>query len=74
MRNKKRVLENTTDSRVYKLTAREGVMSCPICPPHRGCNRDYFGVERNWKKFRKTQYKIKGLHEPRQGEGGLHLS
>ena len=29
---------------------------CPICPPKKGCNRR-FRKDRNWKCFRKTQYK-----------------
>jgi len=55
-------LKNVTNRSVYnKLHAihlynHYGL--CPICPPNGGCNRGFGVVEnRNWKKFRKTQYK-----------------
>ena len=57
MRNKLRIVKDTVDSRVYKMASREGVVGCPICPPHRGCNRLRWGQIKNWKRFRKTQWR-----------------
>lgn len=52
----------TTNSRVYNLLLIEKNYNdlglCPYCPPHGGCN--YWNSrkpERNWKRYRKTQYK-----------------
>jgi len=52
-----KISSETTDSRTYKLALRSAVLGCPICGPHRGCNGMSEKKQRNWKKFRKTQYK-----------------
>lgn len=57
-RGKLRALKKTTtDSRSYKLAHNNLVSGCPICAPHRGCNKWKAGRQRNWKKFRKTKWK-----------------
>lgn len=51
-------LKNTTNSRVYKLTNSSLVSGCPICSPHKGCNR--FLRRDNttsWKNYRRTQWR-----------------
>jgi len=56
----KKTMEETDDSSVYRHAA-DNILDlrfCPICRKHRGCNRERFGQERNWKKFRNTQYKV----------------
>ncbi len=57
-RKNKKTVQLTDNSREYKLTKRRDsrINSCPICPPHRGCNRNW-NLDRNWKNFRKTQWK-----------------
>ncbi len=52
-------ISKTSDNRVYKLLQRSKVLGCPICGPNSGCNSSSRrGVlDRNWKKFRKTQWK-----------------
>ena len=60
---KKETLNNTENSNVYKrlfwrkLSNELGL--CNYCPPHKGCNRRKKRSEedRNWKNFRKTQWK-----------------
>ena len=61
---KKQKLETTTNSREYKIILRkvldnnEGL--CPICGPHTGCNFfKKYRPNRNWKEYRKTQWKEK---------------
>ena len=59
----KEVMNSTTDSRVYKIAHREQMEHthgcCSRCHPRRGCNWSRSGVvKRNWKVYRKTQYKI----------------
>lgn len=48
----------TTHRQIYNKCWIKLYTSCPICSPGKGCNKnkDYI---RNWKKFRKTQYKTK---------------
>lgn len=53
----KRDIDSTENSRVYRLLQRENVYGCPICAPHKGCNASNKYEVRNWKKFRKTQWK-----------------
>jgi hypothetical protein len=55
--NVTKIVEETTDSRTYKLALRSKVLGCPICGPNSGCNSRGKDHQRNWKKFRKTQYK-----------------
>lgn len=50
-------MEKTTNSRVYNMAVNELVSSCPICAPHRGCNRDRGNNDDSWKSYRKTQWK-----------------
>lgn len=52
----------TTDNRTYKAVQQRMYIECPFCPPHRGCNRRHskgrpIYKQRNWKRFRKTQWK-----------------
>jgi len=57
----KKEFEETDNSVVYRrcrnihLAKEHGF--CEYCSPNRGCNRRARGSERNWKRFRKTQYK-----------------
>lgn len=59
---KKETFRNTTNRYVYNILYSRHLFDhyglCPYCPPNGGCNRG-FGVteNRNWKEFRKTQYK-----------------
>ena len=53
-----KTLNETTNSRVYNLTVNEKVSGCPICPPHRGCNRNKEN-DNNWKQYRNFQWKEK---------------
>lgn len=53
---KDNIMDTSLKEKVLKLSDEEGL--CPICAPNKGCNcwnkpRDL----RNWKKYRKTQYK-----------------
>lgn len=49
--------ETTSDARTYKMAQNSLVSGCPICAPHRGCNRWKSDRQRTWKKFRKTKWK-----------------
>jgi hypothetical protein len=58
----KETIKNTTNSSVYNKLYKEHLFDyyglCPYCPFNGGCNRGFGVMEnRNWKKFRKTQYK-----------------
>ena len=53
--------QTTTHSRTYKMYQRAQVLGCPVCGPNSGCNGNFRYEERNWKSFRKTQYKPKKL-------------
>lgn len=55
MRNKN-ILKNTINSQVYKKTFRIN-MGCPICEPNKGCNQNRDNNYRNWKTWRKNQWK-----------------
>ena len=58
MKKIKQTVENTTDSRVYKMAQRHRTLGCPLCPPHGGCNRFKSSNEyRSWKYWRKKQWK-----------------
>ena len=58
MRRAKKLMNETDNSRVYKMAKRENnLFKCPICSPHRGCNRRKFGINDNWKKYRLTKWK-----------------
>jgi hypothetical protein len=56
----KDVVATTTNSRVYKMTRKQVEFDdCPMCSPHRGCNR-YRNRwnDKSWKTHRKVQYRI----------------
>jgi hypothetical protein len=61
----KRIVDTTTNNRVYKIALKhyrevQGIISCAICPYHRHENIRYHDWrKRNWKHYRKTQYKVK---------------
>ncbi len=49
----------TNNRSVYNKCYRNLYTYCPICAFNRGCNRDRKNRSKNWKEYRKTQYKIK---------------
>lgn len=56
----KQIVNSTTNSRVYKMTRYQFISPCPICSPHKGCNR--MGLRKtpkSWKSQRKTKYRIR---------------
>ena len=58
----KKILDTTDNSRVYKIALKHyreitGEISCAYCPYHRHENGWSHFLDRNWKNFRKTQYK-----------------
>ena len=57
MKKTKKAMSSTLDSRTYRLAYYSIVSKCGMCSPHKGCNRRYIKREKNWKKFRKKQYK-----------------
>lgn len=56
MENKK-IVDNTTNSRVYKMAKNPLISGCPICSPHKGCNRRKRKIDHSWKNYRKTKWK-----------------
>ncbi len=52
-------MENTTNSRVYNMAVNEMVSGCPICAPHRGCNRNRDDDNTSWKGYRDFQWREK---------------
>lgn len=52
-------MEITTNSRVYNMAVNEMVSGCPICAPHRGCNRNRDDDDKSWKNYRDTQWRPK---------------
>ena len=60
----KEILDTTNNNRVYKIALKhyrelQCEISCSICPYHRGENYRRWGWKyRNWKNYRKTQYKV----------------
>lgn len=57
----KKELSNTNDSNSYRKLRKEylvnkGKVNCSFCKFHKGENRKR-RVKRNWKKYRKTQYR-----------------
>ena len=61
----KKILDTTNNSRVYKIALKHyreitGDISCAYCPYHRNENYTRYSdyIKRNWKSYRKTQYKI----------------
>jgi hypothetical protein len=66
MKKRKKITQETDDSRTYKLTVRKQFNRCPYCKPNQGCNRKGgrngkknkpFWKNKNWKKYRKTQWR-----------------
>lgn len=62
------ILDTTTNSKIYKRALKfhresTGKIKCSRCPYHGGENGHYYNHRdyRNWKKYRKTQYKIKDI-------------
>jgi hypothetical protein len=54
----KRVKDENTNSRVYKMTKIIKVLKCNFCPPNKGCNGlSKYDNNRNWKEYRKTQWR-----------------
>lgn len=53
------VIRNTSNSRVYKMTVREEILRCPICPPNKGCNRARKNIDNSWKEHRDNQWREK---------------
>lgn len=49
--------ELTFNSYVFKKIHNFYNLGCDRCPPHRGCNRFWKSLDKNWKKYRKTQWK-----------------
>lgn len=71
----RREFEETDNSTVYRRSrwrhlAETTGKNCPICAPNRGCNRCRDRDRRNWKRYRRTQYKAVdieyGLYEPNE--------
>lgn len=57
MKKAKKVMNSTSNGRVYRMTQRRA-LKCSLCAPHRGCNRWTSGRwQRSWKQYRKTQWK-----------------
>lgn len=52
-------LQQTTNSTVFGRIHRELVSKCPMCSPHKGCNRRRRSTPRNWKSQRLTKWKEK---------------
>ncbi len=48
--------EDNTNSRAEKMSWRRMFTSCPLCPPHRGCNRKRKGRKHT---VTKPKYKCK---------------
>lgn len=49
-------IKSTSCNREYKTCLKEEKGMCSFCPPSKGCNSKQ-QIKRNWKKFRKTQWK-----------------
>lgn len=56
MKNKK-IVENTSNSRVYKMARNVFISNCPICSPHKGCNVRKRKIDITWKNNRGNQWK-----------------
>jgi hypothetical protein len=59
---KKETLKTTTNRKVYKMLHRKELYDeqglCHYCGPHSGCNSNFRpSSNRNWKMYRKTQWK-----------------
>ena len=52
-----KIVKTTTNSKEYKRLTGYQVSGCPICAPHRGCNRRRNSANRSWKSYRKTKWR-----------------
>lgn len=52
--NEERETNNRT---VFKRLYLRSKIDCHLCQPNQGCNRRHKKLQRNWKKFRKKQWK-----------------
>lgn len=50
-------LNKTSNSQVYKKLRNAIYSGCPVCSPHKGCNRMGRYRPRSWKDYRKTQWR-----------------
>lgn len=60
----KETLETTTNNRIYKILQKSHKVYCAICNKRAGVFNVYCGSinykkQKNWKRFRKKQYKEK---------------
>lgn len=80
MKKAKKTMGSTDSGRVYRMAKRETLDCCPICAPHKGCNQWKAKRQRNWKKYRKTQWKpqtqdsCNELWSERTDDGCNHMS
>lgn len=58
----------TYGSKEYKVFVVKPKLRCTYCPPNKGCNRNNIRFQRNWKKYRKTQWKNPIVHRVEFGE------
>lgn len=65
---RKDIINQTKDRREYNLLIRHYNLYCSYCPPNKGCNLRIKRMQRNWKKFRKTQWKNPIVHRVNFGE------
>lgn len=60
----KKILDETTNNSSYKKAfIASGVCGCDWCAPNKGCNKRHRQANddlRNWKHYRKHQWKEKG--------------
>lgn len=63
MKKSNKIRKETTDSRTYKMANLFYHFTydnrCAYCAPHKGCNYSRKKQIRNWKQFRKKQWKSK---------------
>lgn len=64
MKKKNKLMKTTANRRVFNLVYKSSVNAkhglCSICNMHSGCNYWYRSKpQKNWKAYRKTQYKIR---------------
>ena len=50
-------LNDETNSTVYRRKRNFIFSLCPMCRPHKGCNKWRKNFDRNWKNYRKNQWK-----------------
>lgn len=57
LRKRVKSLKEETNSTIYRRIRNSIFSGCPMCSPHKGCNKWKSGFEKNWKKYRKNQWK-----------------